>query len=385
MSERVSERAMVAATLAIGTLSVAVPLILPGLVGVLKQGYAFDDAQLGYLSSADLAGMTLGSAIGAKVVSRTGIQRGTRWGLLLAAFANLASAPVGAFWPLLGLRGLAGIGAGLVVAICYVVLGRSKQVDRNFSFYLICQLLFCAVALQWMPALSAAIGVPGMFTLLAAFFAASLLTVGKLPAFEVGPAPASPGESASTGFAAWMGLAGTLIYFVALSAVWAYFELIGEHGGVTPQMAASGLALSTLVGLLGPGAAALLGGRFGRLGPSVAGVAVGLFSLQLLSVVPLGPVRFTCAACLFNIAWNFTVPFLFGTLSVVDRSGRAVGWAAPISFAGFSLGPVVAAMLLSAGSFALVLAFSAAVSVVSLLGFAPAWTKRPALSRSIRS
>jgi hypothetical protein len=224
-----------------------------------------------------------------------------------------------------------------------------------------------------------------MFTLLAAFFAASLLTVGKLPAFEVGPAPASPGESASTGFAAWMGLAGTLIYFVALSAVWAYFELIGEHGGVTPQMAASGLALSTLVGLLGPGAAALLGGRFGRLGPSVAGVAVGLFSLQLLSVVPLGPVRFTCAACLFNIAWNFTVPFLFGTLSVVDRSGRAVGWAAPISFAGFSLGPVVAAMLLSAGSFALVLAFSAAVSVVSLLGFAPAWTKRPALSRSIRS
>ena len=381
MSAVGSERAAVATTLAFGTLSTVVPLVLPGLVGILKQGHGFDDAQLGYLSSADLAGMTLGSAIGAQVVSRTGIRGGARWGLVIAALANLASAPVGGFWSLLLLRSLAGIGAGLVVAICYVVLGQSRQVDRNFSLYLICQLLLSAVAFQWMPAVSAVVGVAGIFTALGVLFAVSLWPNRILPAGKL-QAAGVPLANTPLGFAAWMGLAGTLIYFVAQGSVWAYFELIGERGGVTAQQASSGLAVATLVGLLGPGAAALSGARFGRLGPTVLGIGVQLYSLYLLAATSLTPLRFTFAACVFNVAWNFTIPFQYATIATVDRSGRAIGWAAPISFAGFSLGPVAAATLVNQTNFAGVLWLSAVLFVVSLLGFAPAWSGGSILRRS---
>jgi MFS family permease len=120
-----SEASTVAAILAIGTLGVAVLLVLPGLVGVLKQGYGFNDSQLGYLSSADLGGLTLGSALGARFVPNVGIRRGALGGLLVAAIANAATVLSSAFWPLLTLRIVAGLGAGLAVAVCYIVLGRS--------------------------------------------------------------------------------------------------------------------------------------------------------------------------------------------------------------------------------------------------------------------
>ena len=122
-----SSRVAVATALAIGPLGAAVSSILPGLVRILQHGCAFDDAQLGYLSSADLAGMTLGSAIGAKVGARSGVRHGVGCGLVIAALANLSSAAVHRFGPLRFLRSLVGIGAGLVVAGCWVVLGQSKQ------------------------------------------------------------------------------------------------------------------------------------------------------------------------------------------------------------------------------------------------------------------
>jgi hypothetical protein len=371
MPSRDSERSTVAAALLVGTLGTAVLMVLPGLVGVLKHGYGFTDSQLGYLSFADVGGLTLGSAFSARLVGM-GPRLTVRWGLLVAAMANGLAVTVGAYGPLLALRGVAGVGAGFAVAVSYVVLGQSTQVDRNFGYFLICQLLFAAAALQWMPALSEALGAGGMFALLAGLFAVSLLLTSHLPRSTKEFATASA-QCARVGLPSYIALIATFAYFAAQGAVWAYLELIGERGDVARQTVATAVAVSALAALAGPAAAVILRSKFGRALPMIASLGANLFALYLLGS-PLTPLRFILAACLFNTAWNLSVPYQLASIAAADPSGRVVGWAAPASLAGFAIGPPIAALAMEvAGGLGGVLWSGAVLGTLSVLGFVPVW------------
>ena len=367
------ESRLIVSALAIGTLSGAVPVILPGLVGLLKDGYGFTMSQLGYLSSTDLWGLTLGSAVGAKLVSRIGLRKSAKFGLVVAAAANAAAAFASSFWPLLCVRILAGVGAGCSISACYVIFGQSKHVDRNFSYFLICQQVLGAITLPWMPTLSSLLGVAGIFACLASLLAFAVAATRLLP-----PADSCSLEGRKEAHAratAWLALFSLFVYFVSASAVWAYIELIGESSGVAQQAAATGLAIASLAGIAGPTVAAVLETRFGRAIPFSIGICVGLISLYMLGFSRT-PLRFACAASLFNIAWNYCVPYQFASLAAVDRSGRLVSWAAGISTAGYAVGPMAAALAVTDAGFGNVLWLSAAFSVVSLFALFPAWFDR---------
>ena len=373
---RQSEWPAVISSLIVGTLGAAVLLILPGLVGVLHEGYRFSDAQVGYLSSAALGGLTLGAAVGARLVPALGVTRSARISILLAAAAQFAMVPVHAFTPLLILLVLGGLGSGAMVTVSYVVLGQTQSVERNFGLFVIGQLLFGAAAMPVMPMIASVAGVGGTFILLGALFLAALLLLRYL---SVSPSAAPAVTSATLAGAAAGGLAiaaivAVFFYSVALGAVWAYLQLIGEGGGLTPQDAASGVAIATLVGVSGPIAATALGARFGRVVPLFAGTFLGVAAMYMLTVSPSG-VAFIIAASAFCAAWNFTVPYQLACVALVDASGRAIGWAAPVSLAGLALGPFGATFVLEGRKFAVVLWLCVALSLVSLLGFLPACLK----------
>lgn len=370
-----SEPSTIGASLAVGTLSGAVLLALPGLVGVLKVGYGFSDSQLGYLSSAALGGLTVGSACAARFIPTIGLSRLTQLGLLVAAAGNGLAALSTAFGLLLFFGTVASCAAGLVLGACYVVLGQSKNVDRSFAFWLIAQLLFAAAMLQCMPAIAATVGVAGVFGVLAVLFAFSLFLIQFLPSSTgnktgmVRHVPADP--------AAWMGLVALVIYFTAQGAVWPYLELIGRSDGLGVQTVASSAAASTLAGIAGPMAVAVMGSRFGRVAPSFAGLCIGLSALYIFGT-SLNDVRFAAAACLFSVAWNLSPPYQMGSIAAVDGSGRLVGWAAPASLAGMALGPLVSVPALRAAGFRGVLVLSAGLCILSFIAFIPAWRKATA-------
>jgi MFS transporter, DHA1 family, inner membrane transport protein len=361
----------IAVAIAIGTLSVAIPTVLPGLVGILQQGFGFNDSQLGYLSSANLAGMTVGSMLGAHWIPRIGIRRGTEIGLLITAVASAAVIVAGSYWPLLVLLLIGGLGAGLMVTGCYIVLGQSRHVERNFSFYLICQQVLGAAALWGMPALPSTVAVRGVFGTLAGLLIVALLFARHLSLARYGGTRQPDGVQAADK-AAWIGLGALLIYYISEGAVWAYLELIGERGGVPRQVVATALVVCTLAALVGAAAAAAIGPRFGRARLVLTGLAAGLASLYLLGST-LSSARFILAACLFNGAWNFSTPYLLASIAAVDRSGNVMSWTASASLAGFSLGPLMAAVALQTVSLTGVLGLSAGLCLISFVAFAPAW------------
>ncbi|MGH9643601.1 MAG: MFS transporter [Terriglobales bacterium] len=379
--EAATQASAVAASLAVGTLGPAVLLMLPGLLAALSERYAFSERQLGILSFADLGGLTLGSALSARLLPAMGVVRGTQLGLLGAVVANGASATVAAFAPLLILRVGAGLGGGLLVGSCYMVLGRLKHVDRTFGIYLLCQGVFGAVALKVMPALTQALGIAGIFGALALLYAAALALPRFLPASEgIGQ---HSSERTGFGSAAWSGLAAVLIFFVAQGAVWAYLELMGQRGGLDASGVATAVALSTLVGLSGPLTAALLGSRIGKVFPLLSALALALISLALLNST-LNVPRFALAACLFNVAWNLSIPYQMAALAGVDASGKVVAWAASASLAGLAVGPPIAGAVLASRGTSGVLLTSATLYVVSVIALLPALTG-PAARRSPHS
>jgi len=364
-----SEGILVLTGIITGTLAVMVLTILPGLVGMFKQAYGFNNAELGYLSSTSLAGMTLGSALSARLVHSVGIRKGTIVGLLAAATANVGATFSIGFWSLLAGLFFAGFGGGVLVTVCYVVLGRSRNTERNFSYYIICQLVLGAAALRWLPSLPPGIALHGAFAFLAVSFAATLCLARYVPSDDDRPLRSG---GARAPLVAWIGLAASFVYFIAIGAVWAYFEVIGEAAGVSQQAVASGLAVSSLVALLGPISVAILGTRFGRATPYFIGICIALVSLFLL-YSSLTSARFVCAACLFNVSWNFCTPYQQATVAIADPSGRVIGWTASASLAGFAIGPLIAAFALNRTGFPGVLWVSATFCILSFAGLTPIW------------
>jgi predicted MFS family arabinose efflux permease len=366
-------RAVAAATV-LGTLGAAVLLVLPGLVGALKVRYGFADTELGYLSSGHLAGLTLGSAAGARLIAMLGIKRTVWLGLILAAAANLAAVPVRTYWPLLACNIAAGLGAGTAVAVCVFVLARSSQVDRYFGIYTVSQLVFGAIALHWMPAFSSAVGIQGMFALLSALFALSLLLTRYLPTSIESPAD-SVANGTRTHAAAWIALVAIVIYFSGQVAVWAYLELLGDHDELPRQTVASAIALSSLVGIAGPLIVTFIGARFGRAMPLLLGLCVSLAALYRFSGSPDAS-QFVVAVCLFSIAWNFCSSYQPGLIADADPSGRAVRWVAFATLAGIAIGPSAGALVLEDASFDAVLWVSGALSILGFVGFIPVWLRK---------
>ena len=128
----------------------------------------------------------------------------------------------------------------------------------------------------------------------------------------------------------FVALAANTLFFIAQSGVWAYLERIAAGAGLAPDVVGRTLALSVSLALLGPLAASLLADRYGRALPLAIVVAGQLGALWLLQG-PFTAAVFLVAATGFQVCWNFAVPYLVAIVAALDRAGRYIVLATPLS------------------------------------------------------
>ena len=127
------------------------------------------------------------------------------------------------------------------------------------------------------------------------------------------------------------------------------------------------LAVATLLGIVGAGAAALIGARFGGGRPIALGYALLLASVALLVGQPL-LLRFALAALLFKFTWTFALPFILACLADLDRSGRLMNASNLVIGGGLAIGPALAGYLIeSSGGFNALLFGALGCALLSLL------------------
>jgi hypothetical protein len=141
---------------------------------------------------------------------------------------------------------------------------------------------------------------------------------------------------------------------------------------------ANGLTVSQFAGIAGALGAALTAGRYGRALPLSIGILGGAATLYFL-VGQFDAAIYLIAVSIYNLAWNFTHPYLLGAMASFDRRGRVVVYAVAMQMLGLAVGPSLAASVIREGIYVNVNLLGGALFLVSAALILP-----PVLAQSRR-
>lgn len=325
---------------------------MPILVGALIDGLGMDEGGVGLFASLELGGVALGSLGVAALAARISRRRAGLLGGAIAALGYAAAAAAPSAAPLAAARFVAGLGCGVAMAAGNAAAAAVDEPDRLFARVAFFGGGVAAVMLGLLPLAVGAWGFRGAYLCLAGVCVVALPLQALLPA----TAPARVGRRAPGLPAPAIGataLVAVGLFWLSDQALWTFTERIGIRVGLTRQEIGGVLAASTLVGLLGAAAAALLGTLRGRTLPLVLGLA-GSLAVRVALANAATPLQYTALQLCWGTIFLFTLPYVAGTTAALDRQGRFAAAAGGVGMAGTAIGPGVAGLLMvSAGPAAL--------------------------------
>ena len=157
-------------------------LLMPMYIGALADFAHFDNEQIGNLTFFELIGVALAS-----LTSLFWIRRADwRYGVVIACIGLMAANGLSLLdhefnW-LAAVRVLAGLSEGALLCIAYAALGDTKEVDRNFGYGVIAQILAPAVFFVLLPGWFEQYELNAIFYVQIGCAALALVTVISLPA-----------------------------------------------------------------------------------------------------------------------------------------------------------------------------------------------------------
>lgn len=302
----------------------------PLVLASLRDSFHLSPSVVGTLVAIDagmcaLTAMALGFA-----ASRTQISYRTfgTAGVLLAVVANVLCSMTASLGVIVGLRFIAGIGEGLAMAAGMGALGAFPKPERMIAAVLVVGSFAGSVAIWLAPVLN----VVGSAYRMYAYQGAVTLIVGiwmlVLPKGKVEPngKPNATAQAASHAGSVklFVALFGSVLVGISASMVWGFATMVGSYTGLSVAMTAMVISVAANFGILGSGAAGILGTRFGRAWPIGIAVVVECSALAILFALPR-PGSFAVALCAILLVGMFIRPFLMGIGSLIDPSGGLTG------------------------------------------------------------
>jgi predicted MFS family arabinose efflux permease len=357
-----------AALLVVATVTEAMFMLLPSFVGALGDVLHLSANRTGLLGSADLAGIALATGTAPWWLRRVPWRGAVLASLAAFLLVNVVCFGVASFWPLLCLRVLAGLTAGVAYPIALAGILDTTRSDRNTGLMVSSQVIFGAVGVYAIDAVRMDLRLDAFYLFLSVWLVVALL-------LSIRWYPENPGDRQAGAPIAWRLLAGrgvlvaagTGLYFLMIGAVWGYLEGIAREAGLSLEQTGTALSTGLVVSLAGSGAATWLGLRFGRARPLIISAVVQVVSLAMLTRLGhyADPVTaFFIINSVFQIVWSYVIAYFIIVFNDVDASGRFVAVYGTASHLTLAIGPYVGALLIVNGHFTPLLWFG----VVSVSG-----------------
>jgi len=369
------------ALLLVATVTEAMFLLLPSFVGALGDDLHLSTTRTGVLASADLTGIALATATAPWWLRRVSWRQTVLASLSTFLLTNLVCVGVHSFWPLLGLRVFAGLSAGVAFPIALAGIVDTARADRNTGLMVSLQVVFGAVGVYVIDEVRVAWRLDALYAFLTVWLVAALLASARWY-------PENPGDRPTDDPIAWRSLAGrgslvaagAGLYFLMIGAVWGYLEGIAREAGLSLEQTGTALGAGYAVSLLGSGAAAWFGLRFGRSRPLIVSAFVQVTSLALLTRLghyadPV--VAFYVINAVFQIVWSFVIAYFIIIFNDVDASGRFVAVYGTATHLTLAVGPYIGALLIVGSHYTPLLWFGIiAVSACYACFLAAVWLGR---------
>lgn len=339
----------------------------PLLIGAYVEYESLTDTQSGYLFSIEMAGYALSSAFVFYLLTRMNWRHILLLGVLVLVGANIGSVFIHGYGAFTKFRFLSGLGAGLIMNMTMVSIGLTQNIDRNYGFWTVAQLIIGVIGLVILPGLILQFGVSCIFISIVILALFVLPLVKKFP--EGGKQQTTSAKQKYGLGLGLMALTGIFIYYGGQAAVWAFVERIGVSADISTRDIGNLLSLSLLVAILSAIFATCLADRFGRRLPITLSMVCSAVGIALLWGTP-SSIIYTCAVCMFNAAWYFCLPYLTAVIASIDSGGRLLVGLAVVFPASLSAGPALAAFLITGTTYTPVLI----IGFLSLpLGLAIMW------------
>ncbi|HWU65108.1 MAG TPA: MFS transporter [Ensifer sp.] len=310
---------------------------LPVWVGALVERFGFSPQQAGSVVTLFLIGAVAASAVAAHRFNRINQRAFAAGGFGVAALAFFAASTQHAFVPLAVLHVVAGLAVGTALSMIHGSMGHAANPHRLFAIAGMALGLFGIVMLGAIPQLLIARGGPAIFQVFGVVMTIATLSTALL--FR-NPGAVEPDVIAPFSRATWFTILGISIMTFNQAMVFSFVEVIGKARGFEPANVLGVLIALGIVNFLVPAPlAAFLQKRVSaevitQIGPAVQAVLAFIVTGATVFAV-WAPV-----AAVFVAVQIFTHTFVFGLLSRLDPSGRAVAATPAMLMIGSALGPI---------------------------------------------
>jgi predicted MFS family arabinose efflux permease len=302
------------------------------------------------------------------------------FGLALVVTAQLASMLRVDFVPLLGLRVIAGAGAGLAGAAATASAAGSRSPERLFGAIGFVVALVGALSAGPIGMAIEAFGAAGAFAASAGLTVLAFPLLGRLAAPNASDEPShqsasnEPEPSGKNSAVALMILAPLFVSMLGQNAVWSFTVQIGLTTGLEISQVSWVLALTALTGLGGAALASVLNTKIGRTTPlliSMFGTAVAVYAL----VESTTPLPYIVANGAWSFFFAFSMPYFIGALATLTRRGRWATIGTGLAGIGGALGPAATGGLVETNGYSVLQYIVIATGLFSAALLTPALLK----------
>ncbi|NKB99404.1 MAG: MFS transporter [Pseudomonadales bacterium] len=340
--------------------------IQPVILGAISETLQFDEPSLGLVSSFGLLSTVVG--LGSAYFWTLWIDRRSAiaFGLLVATAASSAFVFVENFWSVSLTSVLLGFGSSFIYAPILIALAQAVNPTKSFAVAVTFMVLVAGAVIFLVPTtLVPRWGLGGLAGILCVVYGSGFLLLGHIPRGKAVAAVVT--SNAGYQRLAWLGLLGGAVFFIGANASFAFFEVIGGSIGIDSEQVGIALASSLLLGALGSVAAGLMGDRVSIANAMVLGV-LGMVAYVAAMLLIGGVLGFYIGVVVFNVAWNFMLPYQMAVVAQVDESGRYVALIPAAQMVGGAIGPAIAGgLLVSAGMSSLYVLLILTTVIASLL------------------
>jgi predicted MFS family arabinose efflux permease len=318
--------------------------IQPVFLGALAAEFSFNKTQLGSIVSAGLFSAFTVLASSFFWVTRARMRSVIVSGASVGTLALLFFMTADSYEAVLISCAAYGGAMGAITASTMAALAATRNPEKSFGITVTMMVSVAGLIVFIVPALVIPVfGFDGMLMVLAA------ATAAVIPLFLLAPIDlrrVAPSDEANQRGLAWVSLCTMAIYFFGLNGTWAFLEIIGNHLDLSPTEIGFAFSGSLFMGAGGSLAAVFYSGR-SSLGVTLFLSFLGFILFVGLISVASGFWSYLAALAVFNITWNFSLPFAMNITSKADDTGRFTALIPAAQTFGGALGPLLAGSLLT--------------------------------------
>ena len=340
--------------------------LMPLTIGVLTDGFKFSVEHAGVLLSAEMAGAAALSLLISPFVGKIDLRKLALIGGLIALSGQSMTAMATGYVPVGVTRFITGAGYGIMSAVLFAAVARTKEPERLMGLMTVVLALFGAFIMVLLPYVISGFGPRAYFWALAALVLCTFWVFTWLPKSSGEEEEKNKERPSVSVPVVCLVVCSSAALFSGQTLIWSFSERIGVTLGLSMEQIGWVLGGGGLTGLVGASLPTWLGRKYGRILPlvfSLLGIGASFIGIAYAGE----PVLYVVSQLGYGFFYGFNMPYAMGIVAAVDPQGRmAALFGALAPFCAAFL-PALGAYLITAYSYQMVGLVCAGTTVAACL------------------